>query len=171
MYRVTLSAMILVSLLATCRTLAQDNPSTATATCNFDEDHSLAVEYQRVSVNLKRSLSGQVPFGRVWAPGGKPMTLFTNVPVQIGAANLGLGAYTMFVIPGSKQWTLIISKSTDTSGAYDEAQDLARVPMDSGELPIPEADLNVSFGHIAPDQCSIRVDLEKYGHFAVFQKK
>jgi hypothetical protein len=77
----------------------------------------------------------------------------------------------MFVIPNSKQWTLIVSKSTDTSGSYNEDQDLIRVPMESGELPSPERDLNVAFGHVAPDQCSLRVDLEKFGHFAVFQKR
>ena len=53
-------------------------------------------------------------------------------------ATLPIGAYTLFVIPNSKQWTLIVSKSTDTSGAYDPQQDLVRVPLDSGELPSPE---------------------------------
>ena len=46
----------------------------------------------------------------------------------------------MFVIPGAKQWTLIVSKSTDMTGAYDEQKDLVRVPMESGELPSPEVD-------------------------------
>lgn len=171
MHRVTLSAIILVSLLAAGRVLAQDSPSTAAATCNYDDNQQLALEYQHVSVNLKKSLSGQVPFGRVWAPGGKPMTLFTNTPVQIGGKILPIGAYTIFILPNSKQWTLIVSKSTNTTGAYDDSQDLVRVAMDSGELPVPQTDLDVSFGHIAPNQCSIRVDLDKYGHFAVFEKR
>jgi hypothetical protein len=171
MHRVTSFAIVLVSLLVACGAFAQDGASAATATCNFDEDKQLVVEYQHVSVNLKKTVSIQIPFGKPWGPGGKPMTLFTNTPVQIGSRNLAIGAYTIFVIPTAKQWTLIISKSTDTSGAYDEQQDLVRVPMESGELPSPEAEFRVSFAHIAPDQCSIRLDLDKYGHFAVFQKK
>ena len=151
--------------------LAQDDPTAATATCNFDEDKQLVVQYQHVSINLKRPLSAQVPFGKIWAPGGKPITLFTNTSIQVGSRQLGIGAYTVFVIPNSKQWTLVVSKSTDTSGAYKQEDDLVRVPMDSGELPSPQSDLNVSFAHVAPQQCNIRIDLEKDGHFATFQER
>ncbi len=168
----TISPVIIqVFLLVASAAFAQDNTAAATATCNFVEEKQLVVDYQRVSVNLKKPLSVQIPFGKVWAPGGKPMTLFTDTPIQIGARELGIGAYTIFVIPNSKHWTLIVSKSTDTSGAYAEQQDLVRVPMESGELPSPEPQLRVSFAHIAADQCSLRLDLEKYGHFAVFGKR
>lgn len=168
MHRVT-STFIMLFLLMTSSGVAawaQDAPSAASATCNFNQENQLVVQYQRFPVNLKKSLSSQVPFGKVWAPGGKAMTLFTNAPIQIGARMLPIGAYTMFVIPNSKEWTLIVSKSTDTSGAYDQQQDLVRVPLDSGELPSPEDTLNVSFAHVAPKQCNIRIDLEKHGHFA-----
>jgi Protein of unknown function (DUF2911) len=150
---------------------AQSSSAAERATCNFDDDKQLVVEYQPVTVNLKKSLAGQVPMGKVWAPGGKPMTLFTNTPVEIGSRVLPVGAYTMFVLPNAKQWTLVVSKSTDMSGAYDEKSDLARVNMDSGELPNPEPTLNISFAHVGPAQCNIRVDLDKYGHFTGFQVK
>lgn len=167
MHRVTsLFVVLLLSLFLACAALAQSDTSSATATCNYDQDKQLVVEYQHVTLNGKKP-----PFGKVWAPGGKPMTLFTNTPIQLGSRMLPIGAYTLFVIPNSKQWTLILSKSTDTSGAYDEKQDLVRVPMDSGELPNPEMEFGVSFAHIAPDQCSLRLDADKYGHFAVFQKR
>jgi hypothetical protein len=99
------------------------------------------------------------------------MTLFSNTKVQIGSRILPMGAYTMFVIPAAKQWTLVVSKSTDMSGAYKEEQDLTRVPMESGELPSPEAALNVSLGHTAASQCTLRLDLGKDGHFAAFEKR
>ncbi len=129
------------------------------------------MQYQRVPVNLKKPLALQVPFGKVWAPGGKPMTLFTNTAVQIGSVTVPIGAYTMYVIPGARQWTLIVSKSTDVSGNYDDQQDLVRVPLDSGELPSPEPAFSLSFAHIAPQQCNIRMDLDKFGHFADIMRK
>jgi len=150
---------------------AQDNSSGGTATCNFDDEKQLVVNFQHVSINPRKPLSVQVPSGKPWAPGGKPMTLFTNTPIQVGAHNLDVGAYTLFVITGSKQWTLIVSKSTDMSGTYDQTQDVVRVALDSGELPSPETDLNVAFEHVAPGQCNLRLDLDKYGHFAAFQKR
>jgi hypothetical protein len=150
---------------------AQDAPASATATCNFDEEKQLVVQYQPVTVNLKRPLSGQVPFGKAWAPGGKPITLFTNTPIQVGSHLLPVGAYTLFVIPNSKQWTLIVSKSTDISGAYNEQDDLVRAPMEAGELPNPEASLAVALEHVTPSQCNLRIDLDKFGHFAALQEK
>jgi hypothetical protein len=99
------------------------------------------------------------------------MTLFTNTPLQMHSTRLPIGAYTMFLIPDGKEWTLIVSKSTDMSGAYDSSQDVVRVRMDSGELPNPESSLAVSFAHVGPDQCNLRVDLDKRGHFAEFAAK
>ena len=172
MHRYVSSALLLVSLLPACAAFAQDDPApAASATCNFDQDKQLVVNYQRVALNPKKALATQVPFNKPWAPGGKPITLFTNGSVQVGPRVLGVGAYTLFVIPTTKHWTLVVSNSTDTSGAYDEKNDLVRVPMDAGELPNPESDLVVTFAHITPNECSLRVDLDKYGHFAVFQQK
>jgi hypothetical protein len=171
MRRVTSSCSILSFFFLACAAFAQTAPIAATATCNIDDNKQLVVDYQRVTVNLKKPLSQQIRDGKPWAPGGKPMTFFTNTPVEIGGHNLSIGAYTLFLIPGSKQWTLIVSKSTDMTGAYEETQDLVRVPMDSGELPTPEAELSVGLEHAGPGQCNIRVDLEKAGHFATFRKQ
>jgi Protein of unknown function (DUF2911) len=155
-----------------CAALAQDTPSSGTATCSFDADKQLTADYQRISFDLKKPVFGrEIPYGKAWAPGGKPLTLFTNSTVEIGGKVLPVGAYTMFVLPTPKQWTLIISKSTDLTGRYDEQQDLVRVAMQSGELPMPESEFRVSFSHVAPDQCSFRLDLAKVGNWATFQRK
>jgi hypothetical protein len=169
MLRIVSPAMMLI-LLAACSALAQDDLS-ASATCNYDQDKQLVVQYQHVTFNLKKPLQQQIPFGKPWAPGGKTMTLFTNTAVQVGSHQLAIGAYTIFIIPNAKQWTLIVSSSTDTSGAYDEQKDLVRVPMESGELPSPQPDLAVGFEHIAAGQCNLRMDLDKAGHFASFLEK
>ena len=172
MRRLVSCFVFLAVLFLTGSALAQDTPSSTTVTCSFDADKQLAVEHQRISVNLKKPLFGhEIPSGKVWAPGGKPMTLFTNTPVEVGGKQLTVGAYTMYVIPTPKQWTLIISKNTDTSGKYDEAMDLVRVPMESGQLPAPEPQFNVGFAHVAPDQCSLRLDIATLGNWAVFTQR
>lgn len=171
MHRFSSFVIILTFCFVAISAFSQDTTTTATTACNFDDEKQLAVEYQHVATSGKKPVSLQVPIGKVWAPGGKPMTLFTNTPVEVGARILPIGAYTMFLVPTSKQWTLIISKSTDMSGAHDEQQDLVRVPMQSGELPSPEPQLTAAFEHVAPGQCNLRIDLDKSGHFATFVKK
>jgi Protein of unknown function (DUF2911) len=165
--------LILISGLLICTALAQDAPSTASVSCNFDADREVTAGYQRISFNLKKPVLGgrDIPYGKAWAPGGKPLTLFTNSNVEIGGKIVPVGAYTMFVLPTEKRWTLIISKSTDLTGKYDEKQDLVRVAMDSGEVPTPEPQFNASFAHVAPNQCSLRLELASSGNWVTFEEK
>ncbi len=144
--------------------------SGATATCDFGSNKQIAVEYQRMTVNARRPVFGQeIPYNKVWAPGGKPLTLFLNSPATIGGKELPTGAYTMFVIPSDKHWTLVVSKSTDTSGKYDEGEDVVRVPMDYGMLPAPESELSIYFAHVVANECSMRLDLERSRAWVIFQ--
>jgi Protein of unknown function (DUF2911) len=164
--------VLLVFAFLTCAAVGQSAPSTATVSCSFDADRQVTAEYQRISFNLKKPLFGsEIPYGKAWAPGGKPMTLFTNANVEIGGKILPVGAYTMFLLPTQKQWTLIISKSTDLTGKYDEHQDLVRVPMESGEVPMPEPQFSVSFAHVAPDRCSLRLEIANLGNWVTFERK
>jgi len=169
---IVLGCILIALLLIACVGIAQNANSGETVTCNFDADRQLVAEYQNIKFNPKKPpLGREIPLGRVWAPGGKPMTLMTNTPVEIGGRSLAAGGYTMFVIPTAKQWTLIVSKSTDTSGKYDESMDVVRVPMESGELPAAEAQFHVTFAHDAPGQCSLRLDVATLGNWAAFKEK
>ena len=141
----------------------------ANTTCNFDPNKQIAVDYERVQLSSGKKVS--VPYGKVWAPGGKPLTLFTNTPVNVGGKELPDGAYTMFIIPQEKSWTLVISKSTETSGKYDKASDLARIPMDFGELPQPEPEFSAYFAQTGTNQCNLRLDMGKDRAWVVFQRK
>lgn len=146
--------------------------SGATATCNFDPNKQLVVEYQRASVNVKKPVFGhEIPYGKEWAPGGKPMTLFVNQGgVQIGGKNLSMRGYTMFLFPEQKKWTLVVSKSTDTSGKYDPSQDIVRDSEPLEDLNQPEGEFSIYFAHVAPDQCNMRVDLDNYRAVYTFKQ-
>ena len=150
---------------------AQDNSDSNTVDCNFDANRQLAVEYYRVPPSNKPALGREVAYDRVWAPGGKPMTLFVSTPVSLEGHALPLGAYTMFVIPSAKKWKLIVSKSTDTSGRYGEKDDILRATMDTGELPHAVSQFSVFFGHIGTNQCALRFELDKVGAFTTFEAK
>ena len=89
---------------------------------------SIITGYRRIQfLPQEKVLGNKALYGKVWAPGDKPLTLFANTPVTVGGKDISDGAYTMFILPEEKSWTLIISRSTDTSGKYDESQDLAGV--------------------------------------------
>jgi len=128
-----------------------------TAACDFESGKSLAIKY--IAANAGRE--DAPPNGKVWMPGGSAMTLFAETPFAVGGAQVGAGAYTVYVIPGKKEWKLIVSKNESVTGAYDEKMDLARAPMEIGPLGQPEPQLRVSFGRVGAHTCEIDLDYGK----------
>lgn len=150
--------LLLAALLAlTAAALAQDTQTY----CNFDDGNQVTIQYNP-------TVKEQPHNGRVWAPG---ITLYVQTPLLLGNSELALGAYTVYLIPDKKNWTMIISKNVTPGAAYNSAYDVARAPMDLGELPEPQKTLQLSFGHMAAKQCNLRVYYDKTGAFTDFKEK
>ena len=51
-----------------------------------------------------------------------------------GALHVPAGSYSLFTLPGEKEWTLILNKTVKQWGAfkYEEKTDLGRAPMKVG---------------------------------------
>ena len=106
MYRSLYWLILAVFSLSVCVNLvAANSVSDANTVCNFDPEKQVAVDYEQVQLAPgKKALGGSVPYGKVWAPGGKPLTLFTNAPISVAGKDIPDGAYTMFIIPAEKSW-------------------------------------------------------------------
>jgi|ERR1700674_701652 len=140
---------------------------TATATCDFQDGMEITAQFNG-SVMSDRD---QPRNGKVWLPGGSPITLFTQVPLVLNHVEIPVGAYSMYVIPNKKEWTLVVSKNVTSPKTYDEKQDLVRAPMELGGVNSPPKKLELSFAHVAPKQCSIRLYYETTGAFVDFNEK
>jgi hypothetical protein len=137
-----------------------------TVTCTFADGNQMSVRY---AVPEKRK--SDLPNGKIWTPADQPIVLFVQTEITANRVTIPVGAFSMYVIPERKQWTLIVNKNVEAGSKYDAQQDIVRVPMDTGELPqridVPE----ISLGHIAPQVCSIRIDFGKVGAWAEFHEK
>jgi hypothetical protein len=145
-------------LLLTASAFAQDVQS---AFCNFDDQNQVSVQYTPTVKETPR-------MGKVWSPG---VTLYVQTPLTLGNSTIGLGAYSVHFLPEKKNWTIVVNKNVSQGATYDASQDVARAPMEIGELPSPEKSLQLAFGHMAPKHCSLRVYYQKTGAFADFQEK
>ncbi len=170
--------LAMVCFLGSCFALGQNpapaDPASATATCDFSDAQQLAVQYQPLTIPKKDKdnfLGRQVPYGKVWEPGQQPLTLFTNAALTIDGTNVPVGAYTLYLIPNKKEWTLVVSKNTNPAAVYDQSMDLVRAPMQTGTLTSPELKFNVTFEHTGPQECSLRVDIADVGAWVPFQQK
>jgi hypothetical protein len=148
--------LLAVSFALSASALAQQN-----ASCDFDDGNEVNIQYSPTVKEQPRN-------GRVWAPG---ITLYVQTPLTLGGKTIGLGAYSVFLIPDRKNWTLIINKNVTAGAAYNSAEDIARASMDIGEIPQPVNTLQLSFGHMGPKQCSLRVYYQKNGAFTDFMEK
>ena len=99
------------------------------------------------------------------------MFFFTQSDVSIGGSQLPVGAYSMYVIPDKHNWTLIINKNVTAGSKYDEAQDLVRESIEVGHLSQAVDHAKVAFGHIAPQQCNMRIYYGNTGAWTEFHEK
>jgi hypothetical protein len=152
-----LVTMILVCGLLFPDALWSQDTGDAASVCTFADGKEITVRYNRAAYDPKKEPAP----GKVWAPGDSPMSVFTESALHVGNADLPVGAYNMFFIPGRDNWTLIINRNVSAGSSYDEKQDIVRMPMPIGKLPQPEKNLSLYLGHIAPKRCEMRVDFGK----------
>lgn len=129
--------------------------------CNFADGNQVTIQYQSTVKEEPRN-------GRVWNPG---ITLYVQTPLTLGGAAIPLGAYTIYLTPDRKSWTITVNKNVTAGAAYNSSQDVAHAPMEVGEIPEPTKQLQLSFAHMAPKQCSLRVYYQKSGAFVDFMEQ
>jgi len=165
--RVLAICIVLLSQFCWAQTDSTSQDNRATAYCDFDDGQEVSVRY----INAPLTSKDEPRNGRVWMPGGSAMTLFAGTTLALGNTEIPAGAYSVYVIPNKKEWTLIVNKNVNAMATYDEKQDLVRAPMDLGEVQSPPKQLQVSFAHTGAKVCSIRLYYEKTGAFADFGEK
>jgi hypothetical protein len=109
----------------------------------------ISVEYGRPYMKGRKIFGGLVPYGQVWRTGAdEATTLVTDQTLSFGTVTVPAGSYTLYTIPGEKEWTLIVNKQTGQWGTqYSEAQDLGRIPMKVTRLDGPAEQFTIT---IAP---------------------
>ena len=81
-------------------------------------DKIIKITYSRPQLK-GRSLAKLVPFGKKWRTGANEATEITFYKnVDIGGAPLKAGTYTLYTIPGSKNWTIVFSNQLNVWGVY-----------------------------------------------------
>lgn len=157
-------AVLITFLLTPCLFAQGSGPATSTTTCNLDDGRQVYVRYVPVSNKQEK-----VQNGKAWAPGGTPMTLFTEAPLTLGSSQIPVGAYTLYPIPG-RTWTLAVNKNVTAGAAYDQNQDVARTQMETAQVEQPSDSLEVAFAHVGM-RCTLRIYVGKTASFADFTAK
>jgi hypothetical protein len=132
------------------------------ASVKFDNGKTVTIKYSRPSMRGRKIYGELVPYGKVWRTGANAATsLTTDTDLVIGGTNVPAGNYTLYSVPGEKSWELIVNKQTGQWGTkYDQAQDLARIPMQVSQLPSGLETFTISLDKTGAKAATLKLDWE-----------
>jgi hypothetical protein len=96
---------------------------------------TITINYSSPAVKGRKIWGGLVPYDKVWRAGANEATLFeTNKDIKVEGKSLPAGKYSLYAIPGEKEWVIILNSKTgqwgvkmDESTTEEPANDVLRV--------------------------------------------
>ncbi|HUF34640.1 MAG TPA: DUF2911 domain-containing protein [Gemmatimonadales bacterium] len=90
--------------------------------------HSVKVCYGRPSLRGRKMLGGTaVPYGKLWRTGAnEPTVLYTPVALEVAGVEVAPGLYSLYTVPGEKEWEIIVNRATAQWGHEGQYTDEVR---------------------------------------------
>src|SRR6187200_481389 len=109
-------------------------PATATGKV---QGATITIDYSSPSVKGRKIWGELVPYDKVWRAGANEATIFeTDKDIKVEGKTLPKGIYSLYALPGEKEWTIIFNSATgqwginrDGSTTEDPAKDVLRVTV------------------------------------------
>ena len=122
------------------------------------------VTYSRPSKNGREIFGKLVPYGKVWRTGANENTeIKFYQDVEWGGKKVRAGTYSLFTIPGEKEWTIILNNELDYWGAfkYNEKSDVVRITAPSSTLNEPLENFSIQFEAKGEKQAVMKLGWDK----------
>jgi hypothetical protein len=89
-------------------------PATATSKIG---DATITINYSSPAVKGRKIWGELVPYDKAWRAGANEATVFeTDHEIKVEGKTLPAGKYSLFAIPGEKEWTIILNSQTGQWG-------------------------------------------------------
>ncbi|TAG47003.1 MAG: DUF2911 domain-containing protein [Runella slithyformis] len=84
------------------------------------ESSNVTVAYGQPSKKDRKIFGALIPFGEIWRTGANEATEITfKKDGMFGGTALKAGTYSLFTIPGEKEWTVVLNPTLKQWGSYD----------------------------------------------------
>lgn len=133
MKRIIAFSLVAASMLSSVTLMAQDKskrPSPpAMVTQTTASGATITIDYSKPSLKGRKVGSDVAAFGKVWRTGANEATTFeVSKDVKVNGKALPAGKYSLYTIPGEKEWTIILNKAWKQWGTvYNESEDALRI--------------------------------------------
>jgi len=134
-------------------------PATATVTVGGG---TIDLHYNTPHMHGRKIMGGLVPYGQVWRTGANPATtIITSVPLVFGTLLVPAGNHTIYSLPSTDQWQLILNNQTGQWGTeYKPEMDLGRIPMKSKPMSAPQEVMSLSFENTTSGSTELHIRWE-----------
>jgi hypothetical protein len=122
------------------------------------------VIYSRPAKGNREVFGKLIPYGKVWRTGANEATeIKFYQDVVLGGKKVKAGTYSLFTIPGEKEWTIILNNDLDYWGAYsyNAKNDVVRVTAPASQSPESVENFAIQFGDKGPKKGVMRLAWEK----------
>jgi hypothetical protein len=101
--------------------------------------------YGRPSLRGRKMLGADaIPFGQIWRTGAnEPTMIHTTGPITLAGIKLPAGSYSLYTVPGPKEWDVIVNRSITQWGEESnytdavKAQEVGRAKVKAENLSGP----------------------------------
>jgi hypothetical protein len=111
---------------------------------------NVSIDYSRPGVKKREIFGGLVAFNKIWRTGANKATKITFEENCIfGGSKVKKGSYSLFTIPGEKEWTVLLNKETELwgSGDYNEDNEVVRISVVPKETKDFTESFTIDFGN------------------------
>jgi DUF2911 family protein len=119
-----------------------------------------AVDYSSPAMRGRKIFGGLLPYDKLWRTGANASTKLTaSRDFTFGGTAVPKGTYSVFSIPGTSSWTVILNKNLEINNVdgYDAKDDAARITVNP-EANAPRERMTFIFSDTTDD--ATRLDLE-----------
>jgi hypothetical protein len=118
------------------------------------------VEYSRPGAKGRTIFGELVPFNSIWRTGANKATAisFSN-DVTFGGKEVKAGTYSLFTIPGEKEWTIMLNSETELWGAgnYNKENEVASIKVKSSKTGDFYETFTISFDNLTEESASMNL--------------
>ena len=112
-----LTLSLLLTFFAASTAWAQEKPSPASTATGKIGDASITITYSSPAVKGRKIWGDLVPYDKVWRAGANQATTFeTDKAIKVEGKELPAGKYSLFLLPGEKEWQAIFNSETGQWG-------------------------------------------------------
>jgi len=119
----------------------------------------IEISYSRPSAKGRPVMGGLLPYGEVWRTGANGRTTISfSTPVKLNDKEIPAGKYSLFTIPGEKNWTIMLNKNASGNAlAYDASNEVARVQSPSISIAENIETFSIMIDRIRDDSAEIEL--------------